>query len=99
MPRETERLGPKHLKGLRSYGGLDLASTVDLASAAFLAKRDHERYFLLTRFWAPEDNLLELERSTRMPYRMWAEKGFLVATPGNVIDYQFIRREVNELAK
>ena len=33
-----------------------------------------------------------------MPYRLWADKGWLIPTPGNVIDYSFIRQEIVEIA-
>jgi len=86
------------LANLRSFGGLDLASTSDLAALVFVGHISGPRYRLLSRFWCPEDNLQALERSSRMPYQMWAEKGFLTATPGNVIDYDFIREEIKSLA-
>ena len=63
-----------------------------------MGRKSRDAYRLLTRFWCPEDNLLDLERKTRMPYRLWADKGYLIPTPGNVIDYSFIRQEIVELA-
>jgi phage terminase large subunit-like protein len=34
-----------------------------------------------------------------MPYDVWARGGFLILTPGNVIDYDFIRKQINDLAE
>jgi phage terminase large subunit-like protein len=33
-----------------------------------------------------------------VPYDVWRDQGFLVATPGNATDFAFIEREVLELA-
>jgi phage terminase large subunit-like protein len=46
---------------------------------------------LLARFWLPEANIVALERKHRVPYRAWADAGWITLTEGNVIDYGFIR--------
>lgn len=90
-------LGVEHLAGLDTFLGLDLSSTDDLTALVALG-RYGRKLRLVTRFWCPEDNLLALERRTRRPYRHWAEKGYLKTTPGNAIDYGFIRQEVKDIA-
>jgi phage terminase large subunit-like protein len=80
-----------------TFLGLDLADRNDLAAMAILTRKGR-RFRLRVRFWCPEDNLLSLEHQTHMPYRHWAEKGYLTPTPGGVIDYGFIRREIKEAA-
>ena len=97
MPRTRPFIG-SDFAGLPCYGGLDLASTNDLASFVVQGQKPDGVYRLTSRFWCPEDNLLDLERKTRMPYRLWADKGWLIPTPGNVIDYSFIRQEIVEIA-
>jgi phage terminase large subunit-like protein len=32
-----------------------------------------------------------------VPYDVWIQEGLITATPGNVIDYEYIRRELNAL--
>lgn len=81
-----------------AYLGLDLSSIDDLTALVVLAQADSTRWRLISRFWCPENNLLHLEHKTRMPYRHWAEKGYLIATDGDTIDYAFVRREINDLA-
>ena len=39
----------------------------------------------------------EREERDRVPYSLWAEQGHLTMTPGNVIDYRFIRQHINGL--
>lgn len=89
------------LSGRRCYAGLDLASTTDIAALvlAFLPERESEPLYLLPFFWIPEDNAIERERRDRAPYLTWARQGHIEMTPGNVIDYAYIRRRLNELAE
>jgi len=89
------------LRGRPCYGGLDLASTTDLAALAlvFPPMVEGEAYQVLMRFWTPQSSLLERARRDRAPYNAWARDGFLTATPGDVIDYGRIRADVEALAQ
>jgi phage terminase large subunit-like protein len=41
----------------------------------------------------------EHERRDRVPYGLWREQGLVTATPGNVIDYDRIYRDIKQLAE
>ncbi len=91
------------LKGERCWAGLDLASTQDLTALvlAFPDFSDEDvdrRVRLLAWHWAPEENARRREKRDRVPYRMWAEKGYLKLTPGDVTDYSYIRAKLRELS-
>lgn len=88
---------PEKLKGQACYGGLDLASTTDIAALVLLFPREEGTYDILPFFWIPEDNMREKENRDRVPYSTWVRQGFIYATPGNVIDYAAIRKKINEL--
>jgi phage terminase large subunit-like protein len=47
----------------------------------------------------PEDTIRDAALEGRRYYEDWAKKGYLTATPGNVVDYDFIRAEINALSK
>lgn len=83
------------------YGGLDLASTTDIAALvlAFPPNAEGELFYLLPFFWIPEERMIERERRDRVPYSTWVRQGLVTATPGNVIDYAYIRQQINELAE
>jgi phage terminase large subunit-like protein len=53
---------------------------------------------LLVHFYIPEENILERVRRDGVNYDVWVRSGLITATPGNVIDYSFIRRDVNKAA-
>ena len=83
------------------YGGLDLSSSIDLTAFVLVFPPDKrgERWKILPKFYIPEDNIFERAKRDRVPYDMWVRAGLIVATPGNVVDYGFIRRDVNNASK
>jgi len=85
------------LKGRPCYGGLDLSSSIDLTALVLVFPRDAGGYDILVHFWIPQDTAREAEKRDRVPYREWARRGFVHLTPGNVIDYGFIRQTIREI--
>jgi len=86
------------LAGQTCYAGLDLASTSDL-TAFVLGFPIDGRFKLLPFFWCPEAAIdRRREQETRM-YRQWIDKGLIRTTPGNVTDYDVVRRDINELGQ
>ena len=81
------------LEGRECYAGLDLSSSGDITALAlmFPPRTDKEKYICLPFFWVPEDTIPIRVRRTSVPYDNWAAWGFLMATPGNVIDYAYIQ--------
>lgn len=78
------------LRGRECYGGLDLASTTDLAALALLFPREDGGFDELAYFWVPEEGLRKRVERDRVPYDVWERQGFIRATEGNVIDYAAI---------
>jgi phage terminase large subunit-like protein len=80
---------------------LDLSSSIDLTAFVLVfppAIKDG-RWKIIPKFYIPEDNIFERAKRDRVPYDMWVRAGLIIATPGNVVDYGFIRRDVNNAAK
>ncbi len=97
---------PASLEGAECFGGLDLASNYDIAAL--------ELYFpdgpngpgihpaespVLSFFWIPEDNMRRRSDRDKQDYEVWVRQGLVETTPGDVIDYAFIRRRINELGE
>ncbi len=91
----------KALEGRECFAGLDLASTTDIAALALLfpPKDEGEPYKVLPYFWVPGDNIDAKSHQDKVAYGGWINRGHLEATPGNVIDYDVIRRRIGELGK
>lgn len=84
------------LAGRRCYGGLDLASTSDLTALAWLFPCDDGTFDALWRLWVPEGALADLDRRTAKAASVWAKRGILTVTPGDVADYDYIRATIAE---
>lgn len=86
------------LIGRRAYSGLDLSSTLDLTAHVLVFPPDDAdgKYIVLCRFWIPEDNLHKRVHDDRVPYDAWLRAGWLMATPGNVVDYEWIFADIDD---
>ncbi len=84
------------LRGKACYCGLDLAATTDLTALSLVFPRE-DGHDVLMRFWIPGDTAKDKERKDRVPYFSWSSQKFIHLTPGNVIDYGFIRQELRDL--
>jgi phage terminase large subunit-like protein len=84
------------LAGRPCTAGLDLANSVDLSAVALVfPPRDMETdYQILVRYYMPEDVVDEKTRTDKVPYALWVEQGWITATPGNIIDQDFIEADL-----
>ena len=79
--------------GCECYIGLDLASKNDLAAKELLFRRDGEWYWF-NRCYLPEDVIEDHVHTNCAHYAGWARSGRLTLTPGNIIDYEWIERDL-----
>lgn len=89
------------LRGQKCWGGLDLATMSDLTAFALVFPDGEGAFDVLVWFWMPEANIEKRERSlerSRGSYREWVRDGHIRTTEGNVTDYAFVRRDINEIA-
>lgn len=86
------------LSGRRCWIGLDLANTLDVASscAVFPPIAEDEPWKFIWRFWVPDAICINRERKNRTRFDAWINAGWMVRTPGDVIDFGVIRRQLNE---
>lgn len=106
---------PQIVPGQRVWGGLDIATTTDIAAMAILAPRletvtseaepgleettEELVIDVLMRFWIPAEAIAKRSRRDHVPYDVWAREGLVTATPGNEIDQDFIREEIASVAQ
>lgn len=83
----------EQFEGWQAFGGLDLASVSDLTALCWLLP-DEDAYRALWRFWVPEDAVENLDKSTAGNASGWVTQGWLHTTPGNVTDYDWIKKQV-----
>lgn len=83
-------------KGLVAYAGIDLAAVSDLACLSILFQYENNFYF---KTWAfvPETQLTE--SLNKELYKKWKREGNLIVTHGNVTDYDYILKQIQEINK
>lgn len=111
---ETRRFLPLHrwtacdepvsyeaLKGRECFAGIDLSETYDMSALALLfpPRTPDEKYEILVRYWLPSGSIEDNTKKDKKPYQRWIDDGWLVTTPGDVVNYEFIRSEIIALSK
>ena len=89
------------LKGRDCYAGLDLSSTSDITAfvMVFPPRFEGDEYIIVPHFWLPRETLNLRVRRDHVPYDVWEKQGLFHVTEGNVVDYNFVRRTINDLGK
>jgi phage terminase large subunit-like protein len=78
--------------GQPMWGGLDLASKVDIASKVLIFERPGDgKICVFDRHWLPER---AIEESRNSQYDGWRRSGHLQVTDGEVTDYDEIERDI-----
>lgn len=80
-------------EGQDAYKGTDLASKIDIASDILLFTREIDgqtHYYAFDRHYLPEE---QIETSTNSQYSGWEQSGYITATPGNIIDFEYIEAD------
>lgn len=84
---------PDELRGCACWGGLDLSNVSDI-TAYVLLFHENDRFQLVPYFWIPEERMLEKIRRENINYDRWVASGCVTVTPGNVIDYDFVKADI-----
>lgn len=74
--------------------GCDLSETNDLTSLTYTTNLSDGREFTQTMFYLPELRVEELSRKYQIPLYDYAEAGELTLTPGDVVDYDVVYRDL-----
>lgn len=87
---------PERMAGREAWGGLDIASTSDLTALkwVFPPLEQGEPWRVVSRFFCPEASIEVRSRRDRVNYERWVREGALIATPGNVLDYSYVRQQI-----
>lgn len=93
----TVTLTEDELAGRECYGGLDLSSTTDLAALVYVfPDRVNGSYDVVCRFFIPKDNAAVRAREDKVSYLDWIREGHIIATEGNVVDYDVIEDQIRK---
>lgn len=102
---EDTTLSLENLRGKRCRGGLDLSSTKDLSARALVFEDGFKMmpdgevlpcFILWAHGYTPADTLKAREDRDKMHYSQWVKEGFLTATPGSVIRFSHIIKDLQD---
>jgi phage terminase large subunit-like protein len=80
------------MRGQWCYGGLDLSTRRDITALSWIFPKEDGSFRTLWRFWLPENNVPDHLRG-------WVRDGYIQTTPGETVDYEFIRAQIAEDSK
>jgi len=81
----------EELEGKECYAGLDLSSSIDISTFVMFFP---EFNACIPKFWVPKGTAAK-----RIEYEQWEREKYLTITEGEVIDYEWIRAEINKLSE
>lgn len=80
-----------------SYAALDLSTTTDITAFVVVSEPDEDDIrYIRPFFFCPEDTIERRSKEDRVPYRYWRDSGFLIATPGEVVDYAIVEDVIQQ---
>jgi len=88
----------QELEGKRCYAGLDLSSKIDITALSFVfpPQEGLDKFVVLSEFFVPEETVISRTRDEGVPYDVWVRDGYIHATPGNTVDYEFIENRFKQ---
>ena len=89
------------LRGRPCFSGLDLSSIEDVTALLHCFPPIPEDppgmpFRFLSRFWVPEATLVKRTERDGIPYKLWADEGYIEATEGDIVDYNVIQKRIIE---
>lgn len=79
--------------------GVDLSSNSDLTCVAAAWRDREDGYIVHPWFFCPADNLQRRADRDGVPYPLWAEDGFIIPTPGNVVDFRAVEDHIRGMCE
>ena len=91
---------PAPANGRVARVGLDLSSTTDITAIACLHyDSEGDCYDIRCHYFIPQDRALRKEKQDKVPYRAWAKQGWVTLIPGEVIDYDWVIKWIEDNAR
>ena len=78
---------------VRCVQGFDLSVTDDFTARCKIYKVG-ELYYIKMNYYIPKVNVIEREKVLKVPLVSWVNEGYITATPGSAIDYDYIYEDI-----
>ncbi|WP_026486815.1 terminase large subunit [Caldanaerobius polysaccharolyticus] len=84
-------------EGKECYIGVDLSSKIDLTSVGFVFPNTDGTYAVFSHSFMPEEMFEQKIKTDKVPYDLWVKQGWITATEGAVVDYEFVKAYIKEV--
>jgi phage terminase large subunit-like protein len=84
------------LRGMEFTAGIDLSSRIDLTSIGFEFELPDGMIVIKSHSFMPENTIADRAKTDNVPYDLWVRQGWITATPGDVVDYNFIMAYIQD---
>jgi phage terminase large subunit-like protein len=74
--------------------GVDLSATIDITAVSYMFLKD-DKYNFIVKYYLPEESLNTA--TDKEYYKLQHSKGNLTLIPGNVVDYDYILKDILEI--
>ena len=85
------------LNGANLYYGIDLSATTDLTSIGWVAVKQG-KFLVGQHSYMPEDKFRERMSRDKVRFDLFVERGELTLTPGSVVDYNYLKADLLQMA-
>lgn len=87
--------------GKPCYAGYDASSTQDLTSLVlfFPPLDDYPYWQIKSYFYCPMYTVNEKTKKDAVHYDLWVKQGYITTTPGNSVDYSFVKKDILDASK
>lgn len=92
-----ENTGDVDLKNKACFIGVDLSRKIDLTAVSSVFILGNGKYFVKSMGFMPEETVQKRMSTDKVNYRQWVDDGYITTTPGEVVDYSFIEKYVEDL--
>jgi phage terminase large subunit-like protein len=91
-----ETFNLEDFKGCQAYYGVDLSSTTDITNLTVMFIKE-DKLYVHQKYYIPSENVRKRAKVDRVPYLDWIKEGYITTTEGNVVDYEYIERDILKL--
>ena len=89
-----KRFDEKRLEGLRCWGGIDLSKRLDFTAFTWYFALEDGRRYAKHYFFIPEQQIDVKMKTDSYLIRQWIQEGYIYATPGDTVDYDFMFEKI-----
>jgi phage terminase large subunit-like protein len=84
-------------RGLPCVVGVDLSKKIDLTALAYVFALPDGRVAISAHGFMPRDGVERHKKTDKIPYGEWAKQGWLTITEGDVVDYDALENQIEQI--